>query len=219
MQLELISIARPPKAVAPDAWHLPDFLSLIEQRELLEMARALFLSGHMSQPETGRYNANGEPVKMRVRLGCWGCRWTLHHGYLPPVLPLPDRLAAIAEKAVSASVSRYSGFGPDTCIVQHYFPGDSLGLHVDDSEDQALIEQGSPIVSLSIGDSCYFDLHPLSGGKIRLQLQSGDAFVFGGQARSLIHGVPKILPGTAPIELGMQQGSGRLNFTLRRAKA
>ena len=38
-------------------------------------------------------------------------------------------------------------------------------------------------------------------------LESGDAFVFGGPARFRYHGVSRIIPGTAPAELGIE---GRL---------
>ena len=43
-------------------------------------------------------------------------------------------------------------------------------------------------------------------------LESGDAFVFGGPARLRYHGVSRIVPGTAPPELGM---TGRFNLTFR----
>src|SRR5207248_6328599 len=45
-----------------------------------------------------------------------------------------------------------------------------------------------------------------------LLLESGDAFVFGGPARLRYHGVSRIVPGTAPPELGI---SGRFNLTFR----
>ena len=45
-----------------------------------------------------------------------------------------------------------------------------------------------------------------------LRLESGDAFVFGGPARLRYHGVSRILPGTAPPELGV---GGRFNLTFR----
>jgi alkylated DNA repair protein (DNA oxidative demethylase) len=69
-------------------------------------------------------------------------------------------------------------------------------------------------VSISLGDAARF----LFGGTRRrdpiesLRLESGDAFVFGGPARLRYHGVSRILPGTAPLELGMV---GRFNLTFR----
>ena len=43
-------------------------------------------------------------------------------------------------------------------------------------------------------------------------LESGDAFVFGGEARLRYHGVSRILSGTAPPGLPFD---GRLNLTFR----
>lgn len=48
-------------------------------------------------------------------------------------------------------------------------------------------------------------------------LSSGDLLVFGGKARMVYHGVPRILGGTAPQELLAATGMrpGRLNLTFR----
>jgi alkylated DNA repair protein (DNA oxidative demethylase) len=46
----------------------------------------------------------------------------------------------------------------------------------------------------------------------KLRLESGDAFVFGGEARLRYHGVARIEPGTAPPGLPF---TGRLNLTFR----
>ena len=67
---------------------------------------------------------------------------------------------------------------------------------------------------VSLGDTARF----LFGGLRRrdpiepLMLQSGDGFVFGGPARLRYHGVSRILPDTAPHELGL---AGRFNLTFR----
>ena len=45
-----------------------------------------------------------------------------------------------------------------------------------------------------------------------LLLESGDVFAFGGAARLRYHGVSRILPATAPSELGL---AGRFNLTFR----
>jgi alkylated DNA repair protein (DNA oxidative demethylase) len=69
-------------------------------------------------------------------------------------------------------------------------------------------------VSISLGDTARF----LFGGVRRrdpvetLLLESGDAFVFGGAARLRYHGVSRILPATAPSDLGL---TGRYNLTFR----
>jgi len=89
-----------------------------------------------------------------------------------------------------------------------------MGLHQDKDEGARSIAAGVPVVSVSLGDTARF----LFGGTRRrdpveaLPLESGDGFVFGGPARLRYHGVSRILPGTAPSDLGI---SGRFNLTFR----
>ena len=102
----------------------------------------------------------------------------------------------------------------DLCILNFYDAEGRMGLHQDKDESERSIAAGLPVVSVSIGDTARF----LFGGPRRrdpvepLLLESGDAFVFGGPARLRYHGVSRILPGTAPRELGI---SGRFNLTFR----
>jgi hypothetical protein len=57
-------------------------------------------------------------------------------------------------------------------------------------------------------------LHRVAGQSERCpEVSARDAFVFGGAARLRYHGVTRIVPGTAPPELGL---AGRFNLTLRR---
>ena len=89
-----------------------------------------------------------------------------------------------------------------------------MGLHQDKDEGERSLAAGVPVVSISLGDTARF----LFGGVKRkdpvdtIPLESGDAFVFGGPARLRYHGVSRILPGTAPPELGI---TGRFNLTFR----
>jgi alkylated DNA repair protein (DNA oxidative demethylase) len=46
-----------------------------------------------------------------------------------------------------------------------------------------------------------------------VEFRSGDLIVFGGVNRRIHHGVPRLLPGTAPEGLGLPPG--RLSLTLR----
>jgi alkylated DNA repair protein (DNA oxidative demethylase) len=85
-----------------------------------------------------------------------------------------------------------------------------MGLHQDrDERDFA-----APVLSLSLGDTCLFRI----GGTKRsdpsriLRLASGDALVFGGDARLAFHGVDRIIPNTSTLLLE----GGRINLTLRR---
>ncbi|MFE5537820.1 alpha-ketoglutarate-dependent dioxygenase AlkB family protein [Streptomyces sp. NPDC056492] len=93
----------------------------------------------------------------------------------------------------------------------NFYDGDSrMGMHRDAEE-----KSGAPVVSLSLGDTCVFRFgNTASRGRPYqdVRLRSGDLFVFGGPSRLAYHGVPKVLPGTAPPWLGL---TGRLNITLR----
>ena len=46
-----------------------------------------------------------------------------------------------------------------------------------------------------------------------VELRSGDLLVFGGRNRRIYHGVPKVLDGTGPSDLGLPPG--RLSITVR----
>jgi DNA alkylation damage repair protein AlkB len=125
---------------------------------------------------------------------------------------LPDEFAALAE-----AVAMDAGFAirPDLCIVNWYRDSSRMGLHQDKDESPESLAKGLPVISLSIGDTAQF----LFGGLRRrdpvekLLLESGDAFVFGGEARLRYHGVTRVLPGTAPSDLPF---TGRLNLTFRK---
>src|SRR5262249_2923219 len=102
-------------------------------------------------------------------------------------------------------------FAPDAAIVNLYEPDARLGLH-QDAEEPA----DAPVVTISLGDACIFRF----GGVERrtapftdVELRSGDLLVVGGPMRRISHGVPKVLPGTAPAGLGLP--AGRLSITVR----
>jgi DNA oxidative demethylase len=204
------------KEIAPGAIHLRHYLSLDEQR-----AVASLVLGLGTQP-AGFYTPivrGGHP--MSVKMLCLGRHWNARiYSYQDlrsdiddrPVPALPIELRNLATRA-----AREAGFTfiPDLAIVNWYTAASKMGLHQDKDESPASIASGAPIVSFSIGDDARF----LFGGFTRrepiekIQLESGDAFVFGGPARLRYHGVSRIIPGTAPDGLSFD---GRLNLTFRR---
>ena len=158
---------------------------------------------------------------MHVRMLCLGKHWNgQKYRYEPtradfddqPAPPLPLSFRALADEiACAAGMS----LAPDVCILNFYEADGRMGLHQDKDESQESLDAGDPVVSVSLGDAARF----LFGGIRRrdsvesILLQSGDAFVFGGAARLRYHGVSRILPGTAPPQLGI---TGRFNLTLRK---
>jgi DNA alkylation damage repair protein AlkB len=202
--------------VADGAMWLRHALAIDEQRTLVEQCRTLMEGSAGGYVPTVRGGG-----KMHVRMMCLGRHWNaLTYTYEPtradyddaPVTALPAEWVALASR-----VARAAGFTfePDLCIMNWYDADGRMGLHQDKDEGRESIAAGLPVVSISLGDTARF----LFGGVKRrdevqpLLLESGDAFVFGGAARLRFHGVSRIIPGTAPAQLGID---GRFNLTFRK---
>jgi alkylated DNA repair protein (DNA oxidative demethylase) len=196
------------------AW-LRQYLPLDQQRALV--ARCCDV---MDGPAGGYVPTVRGGGKMRVRMVCLGRHWNaLTYRYEErrtdydgsAVAPVPEGFVTLAARiALDAGFT----FRPDICLVSWYESNGRMGLHQDKDESPASIGAGLPVVSISLGDTARF----LFGGVRRrdpvdtIPLASGDAFVFGGAARLRYHGVARIMPGTAPPELGIE---GRYNLTFR----
>ena len=90
-----------------------------------------------------------------------------------------------------------------------------MGLHQDKIEGADVVASGSPVVTISLGDSCLFrfgNTERPSRPYKDLHLASGDLFVFGGPSRLAYHGVPKVYGGSGDPHLGID---GRVSVTLR----
>ncbi|MFI8360605.1 alpha-ketoglutarate-dependent dioxygenase AlkB family protein [Streptomyces sp. NPDC085612] len=200
--------------IAPGAVHVPDWLGPARQAELLAACRA------WARPPAGLRTVRtpGGGV-MSARQVCLGLHWypygyarTAVDGDGAPVKPMPGRLVELGREAVAAAYGEPSAPGEayDIALINFYDGDARMGMHRDAEE-----RSQAPVVSLSLGDSCVFRFgNPDSRGRPYqdVELRSGDLFVFGGPSRQAYHGVPKVLPGTGPPELGL---TGRLNITLR----
>jgi alkylated DNA repair protein (DNA oxidative demethylase) len=201
--------------IAPGAFHLQRYLTVDAQCALVEQCHALVDGAVPAYVPVVRGGG-----RMHVRMLCLGRHWNgKTYQYEPtrtdfdglPVPPLPDNLKALANE-IAASVGMT--LDADLCILNYYYGEGRMGLHQDRDERARSIAAGWPVVSVSLGDTARF----LFGGVRRrepvdpLLLESGDAFVFGGPARLRYHGVTRIVPGTAPPELGL---TGRFNLTFR----
>jgi alkylated DNA repair protein (DNA oxidative demethylase) len=202
--------------IGPGAVHLPRYLSLDRQRRVADRCRALIDGDVPAYVPVVRGGG-----KMHVRMLCLGRHWNgQFYRYEEtrsdfdglPVPALPDDFKSLAAEIAAAAGM---ALDPDLCILNYYDDEGRMGLHQDKDESERSIAAGLPVVSISVGDTARF----LFGGARRrdpvdaLPLESGDAFVFGGPARLRYHGVSRILPGTAPPELGI---TGRFNLTFRR---
>ena len=88
-----------------------------------------------------------------------------------------------------------------------------MGLHVDADED----EPAAPVLSISLGDTAVFRLGGAERGdpSRTFRLASGDICLLAGASRRFHHGVDRILAGSSRLI----PGGGRINLTLRRARA
>jgi DNA oxidative demethylase len=201
--------------VAPGAIWLRHWLSIDEQRTLVDRCRAF-----MDAPAGGYVPTVRGGGKMRVRMTCLGRHWNAktytyedvrgdHDGQ--PVAPLPEEWVTLASRlaADAGFVAR-----PDICLINWYGPEGRMGLHQDKDEGPDSIKAGVPVVSISLGDTARFQL----GGWRRRDpvethlLESGDVFVFGGPSRLRYHGVSRILARSGPSALALD---GRFNLTFR----
>lgn len=208
---ELFPVPRERVELAPGAWHVPDWLSLDEQRELVVAARA------WAAPPAGmRQVVMPSGGVMSVRSVCLGLHWEPYRysEFLPdgtPVKPFPALLGALARRAVVEVYGTVPADPYDIGLVNHYDAKASMGLHRDADEASP-----APVVSLSIGDRCVFrfgNTETRTRPWTDVELYSGDLIVFGGPSRLAYHGVPRIRPGTGDPATGL--AGGRLNVTIR----
>lgn len=213
---------RPRAEVAPGAVHLPDWLDISRQHELLEACR------EWARPPAGlRSVRTPGGGTMTARQVCLGWHWypyayarTVVDGDGAPVKPFPGWLGELGRSAVRdafGAPSPTAGSAPgatsppyDIALINFYDGDARMGMHRDSDETA-----DDPVVSLSLGDTCVFrfgNTETRTKPYTDVELRSGDLFVFGGPSRLAYHGVPKVYPGTAPPELGL---AGRLNITLR----
>jgi alkylated DNA repair protein (DNA oxidative demethylase) len=126
-------------------------------------------------------------------------------------LPWPAMPAAFRQLAEhGARAAGYAAFAPDSCLINRYVAGASMGLHQDRNER----DLAAPIVSVSLGLPAVFLFGGLRRAErpARIALSHGDVVVWGGPSRLNFHGVARIKPG-----LHAFSGDARINLTFRQA--
>ncbi|MFF1380243.1 alpha-ketoglutarate-dependent dioxygenase AlkB family protein [Streptomyces sp. NPDC058308] len=197
--------------LGPGAVHLPHWLTPEEQLRLVAACRA------WARPPAGlRLVRTPGGGAMTARQFCLGWHWypygyarTVVDGDGAPVKPMPAALAELGRGAAEAA-GHTVGEAYDIALVNFYDADARMGMHRDSDE-----KSDAPVVSLSLGDTGVFrfgNTRTRTKPYTDVELRSGDLVVFGGPSRLAYHGVPRVLPGTAPPELGL---TGRLNITLR----
>lgn len=200
--------------IAPGAVHVPDWLSLEEQRRIVEAWRAW-----ADSPVPMRAARLPGGHQMSVKTVCLGWHWRpykytrtddegVHVAEFPRWMVELGRRALIDAYGDTAASRAYA---PDVALINFYDDHARMGMHQDKDE-----KADDPVVSLSIGDSCVFrfgNTQTRSRPYTDIELASGDMLVFGGPSRFAYHGVTKTIPGTADPATGLARG--RINITLR----
>ncbi|MGL4281965.1 MAG: alpha-ketoglutarate-dependent dioxygenase AlkB family protein [Albidovulum sp.] len=206
-QFRADATARPVAADLGGAKLFSGWLSLEEQRAMVEDIRAVVVAAPFFAPVTPW----GKPMSVRMtaagRFG-WitdrkGYRYSALHpdGHAWPAIPVS--VLSIWRELVSAERD------PDCCLVNFYGENARMGLHQD--KDEA--DFSWPVLSVSLGDDALFRIGGTTrGGKTQsVWLRSGDVLLLGGEARLAYHGIDRTEAGTSTL---LPRG-GRINLTLR----
>ena len=213
--------AAPVHHLRPGMTLVKDFLKRKEQIEIVQICRHLGVGpGGFHQPEY----KNG--AKLKLWMMCLGKNWdpvSCSYGATrlfdgAPAPAIPEKFIKTAQSAITM-VGGVPLINPDICIVNFYNDTGRLGLHQDKDESRSSIEQGLPVDSMSIGDTAEFmfgDTRDQSKAS-KVNLDSGDVLVLGGESKLLFHGISHVKPHTAPAWLKEDTGlhPGHLNLTFR----
>jgi alkylated DNA repair protein (DNA oxidative demethylase) len=215
LQLPLVQETSGPVDIGPGAVWVPGWLDTEAQLELINAFHEWAAPpAGLRRPTT----PNGAPFSTSAV--CLGWHWypyrysrTCDDGDGAPVKEFPPLLTSLG--AAACAVAGFRPVAYDAAIVNLYGPGAKLGLHQDKIEGAEIVASGSPVVTISLGESCIFrfgNTERPSRPYQDLHLGSGDLFVFGGPSRLAYHGVPKIYSGSGNPSLGLD---GRISVTLR----
>ncbi|BAU94511.1 DNA repair protein [Corynebacterium suranareeae] len=218
----LHQLPRPPRRVASGVVHLPNFLGIAEQKELVSQAREIARS--VARTPLAMVRPTLKSGQMSVHILSLGKHWASNpYRYVDSVggvsvPPLPSSFVELAGKALEAAGALSNSlrawvpaYRAEAALVNYYAPDSSMGMHQDANE-----ESEAPVISLSIGDTGIFRLGGTENRNkpwVDIPLLSGDLIVFGGAHRRAFHGVPAIEANTAPVGCGLTEG--RINITIR----
>jgi DNA oxidative demethylase len=200
-------------AIAPGASYHPGFLDRAAQRALLSDIRAVIAVAplyHPRMPRSGKFFSvhmtNCGPLGWVSDID--GYRYQAAHPETGKPWPSMPEALLTAWRTLAGE-----GAPPaEACLINYYAVSTRMGLHQDKDEQ----EFSAPVVSLSLGDTAIFRIGATTRGAptLAVRLESGDAFVFGGEARLAYHGIDRLLGGTSSL---LAEG-GRFNLTLRRVR-
>ncbi|KAK8556499.1 hypothetical protein V6N13_064529 [Hibiscus sabdariffa] len=160
-------------------------------------------------------------AKLRSHMMCLGMNWDPQTRKYDKVHPVDNCEPPDILLGLRLLVERHCLIKKDSDMVnpEDILPSVSPNICIDRDESRENLHKRLPVVSLSIGDSAEFlygDGREVDQAK-EVLLESGDVLLFGGESRMVFHGVPSIVPSSAPEPLKAKTGlrQGRLNLTLR----
>ncbi|MCH2459307.1 MAG: alpha-ketoglutarate-dependent dioxygenase AlkB [Henriciella sp.] len=191
--------------------HLQQKLDHTAQETLVAELRAVVEAAPFYTPTMPR---TGKPMSVRqTNCGAFGWLTDKEKGYryepVHPVTgepwpPIPNVLLKLWEEVADFPAP------PEACLINYYAKGTKMGLHRDEDEETF----DAPVVSVSLGDTAMFRIGGLTrkDPTRRIELESGDVVIFGGEDRLIYHGIDRIVAGSSEL---LSKG-GRINLTLRR---
>lgn len=204
-------------------WLLRKFLNEHEQMACVRFSRDLLATHPLMQPKTLKGYDLALKVSSWGEVGWFGengrYRYLDKHANGQPWPGIPLLYGSLIRGAIDVTVNEhlankvhpYGEFRLDTVLL-NYYPAltGKLGRHQDKTEQ----DLESPIVTISLGDSCIFNIgtEDFDNPGIDVQLDSGDVFVMALGSRLAYHGVKKILPGTSTL----LKNGGRISLTGRK---
>lgn len=194
----------------PGVVYHPAYLDRGAQERLVEELREIARQAPFYTPTMPR---SGKPLSVRMT-NCGELGWVSDAGgyRYQPTHPETDALWPRMPASLQEAWDDLAAYPhpPQACLINFYGPAARMGLHQD--RDEADLD--APVVSLSLGDTAIFRIGGVKRGgpTASLKLASGDAVVFGGEARLAFHGIDRVIAGSSTL---LPEG-GRINLTLRR---
>jgi alkylated DNA repair dioxygenase AlkB len=177
----------------------------VSPEEQVKMAAAAMSRGDLPDPQ-GFRNATGQLNSTKTRGRIYDAVTTFDGRFR-------ELCQQVVHAARSADVSM-PAMDPTHLLMLFYTSARGMGYHRDEGENDG--QGDEPVVSVSLGNSSEFAVkHTRDEPPRTVLLESGDAILFGGACRKILHSVTQVHPQTSPPWLNGIVRDARLNFTFR----
>lgn len=222
----------------PGLVHIRGFLSLTEQQSVARIMMGIGKTddyGFWRKEEDGSLALNATKTRGRIYQSM---AWYNDQTKSPMDGDTVSSLCPCALKMAREADENIPDMTPSHLLTIYYATRTGIKWHRDNGENDGTAEK--PVVSFSLGNACLFKYtsdveeeddderenetkQEQSSSEKKgqrkaakgLRLESGDALIFGGPARMIMHAVTKIYTGTSPLTDIL--GDARMNLTFREA--